>query len=622
MKKINLLKMWLLAAVMLLGSASVWGANLTTWTFTGNSGCTALAPSPTAANVTVGSLTAGTGMKLPGSPAGNAWGGVSSIVGSMAEAEAANYYATFTVKANAGYKVSLQEIGKYNIRRSSTGASTGQWQYSLNGGAFTNIGSAITWGGTTSGSGNEQAAIDLSSIAALQNVADNTTITIRLVIWGNTGTGGTWYFNAGGTTKTLTVNGTVESGGPILPDYTITANANNTSLGTVSVNNNIITASPNSCVGYASPAYTVTSGSATVRQSGNTFTVTPSTDCNVRINFASSSPSTVTLNDKGTINAIPQATCTSAVTLPTPGDCGDWAFAGWATASDAETFVTSPYTPTGDITLYAVYKKTLSSGGSVETLITTVGFESAEGFTASTVYNNTTAVNRGATGKEWAFIMGTPTTTGSAQVGDGSQCTQMRSYANNTTKGSVTMLYDLNNITKIKYKAKTAQGTPSLNLYYSTNGGTSWSVATPQAVTSSSAQYEYKISTTGEFANIRIKFENAAVSVATQLSIDDVEFYGMESGGSSTEYSSNPEGCTSIICNETPSIANVEASADQNSIFLSSGIFSEGGDDCVVTEKGFVYSTSNQTPVIGGTGVMKLPVTGEDLDATIGSLSC
>lgn len=68
--------------------------------------------------------------------------------------------------------------------------------------------------------------------------------------------------------------------------YTITATSNNETLGTVSIDGNVITATPTTCVGYASPAYTITQGRANVSQVGNTFTVTASSNCNVQINFA------------------------------------------------------------------------------------------------------------------------------------------------------------------------------------------------------------------------------------------------------------------------------------------------------------------------------------------------
>ena len=72
--------------------------------------------------------------------------------------------------------------------------------------------------------------------------------------------------------------------------YTITATRNNDSYGTVEVSGTTITATP--AAGYRVMAgnygYTVTSGTATVVNNGdNTFTVTPSSDCTVRINFES-----------------------------------------------------------------------------------------------------------------------------------------------------------------------------------------------------------------------------------------------------------------------------------------------------------------------------------------------
>ena len=68
--------------------------------------------------------------------------------------------------------------------------------------------------------------------------------------------------------------------------YQITAVSNNSSMGTVSLSGTIITASPAAGYGYAVPAATVLSGQATVVRCGDAFTVTPSTDCTVQINFA------------------------------------------------------------------------------------------------------------------------------------------------------------------------------------------------------------------------------------------------------------------------------------------------------------------------------------------------
>ena len=83
--------------------------------------------------------------------------------------------------------------------------------------------------------------------------------------------------------------------------YTITALSSNDSYGTVSLLGSVITGAPKDGYRYASPAYTVT-GSATVSQDGNAFTVTPSSDCTVQINFEEIPSRTITATaDGGTV---------------------------------------------------------------------------------------------------------------------------------------------------------------------------------------------------------------------------------------------------------------------------------------------------------------------------------
>jgi len=163
----------------------------------GSFGPSPFAPSAIDANVTVGGLTRGDGVTTSGSAAGNAWGGNGWDGPTDADgAIAADNFATFSVKANPGYLLSLSSIEPYNIRRSGTGPTSGQWQYSLDAVLFTDIGSSINWGSTTTASGNLQPAIDLSSIAALQNLGDDTTVTFRVANWEASASGGTWYLNA------------------------------------------------------------------------------------------------------------------------------------------------------------------------------------------------------------------------------------------------------------------------------------------------------------------------------------------------------------------------------------------------------------------------------------------
>lgn len=86
---------------------------------------------------------------------------------------------------------------------------------------------------------------------------------------------------------------------------------------------------------------------------------------------------TVTFNP-GNNGTVPEATMTGnqftepvdfTNNVPSPAAaCTDWTFAGWSTAEVTETtteptFVTSPYNPSADITLYAVYQKTEQGTG-------------------------------------------------------------------------------------------------------------------------------------------------------------------------------------------------------------------------------------------------------------------
>lgn len=163
-----------------------------------NFGPSPFSPSTSNANVGVTGLTRGVGILSTGTMGGtNAWGGTSfnSSSPSFATAISDGEYVTFSIQPNNGYQFSISEIAAYNIRRSNTGPTMGQWQYSLDGTSFTDIGTAITWGSTTSAAGNSQSAIDLSGITDLQNVEYPATVTFRIVIWGAAGSTGTWYIN-------------------------------------------------------------------------------------------------------------------------------------------------------------------------------------------------------------------------------------------------------------------------------------------------------------------------------------------------------------------------------------------------------------------------------------------
>lgn len=189
----------ILGLLAVLSAGNAYGQTvLAGWDFSGLSayGASPLAPTTTAAaGVDVVGLTRGSGFTTSGSAATNGWGGNGLDAASEAAAITASDFATFSLTVEEGYTVSFGSLSAYNVRRSGTGATSGQWQYQIGSGGFSDIGSDITWGGTTTATGNAQGAIDLSGIEALQSLAAGTEVTFRLVVWGASASGGNWYLN-------------------------------------------------------------------------------------------------------------------------------------------------------------------------------------------------------------------------------------------------------------------------------------------------------------------------------------------------------------------------------------------------------------------------------------------
>jgi autotransporter-associated beta strand protein len=191
-------------------------------------GSTNFGPSPFAATsvatgVTVGGLTRGAGVTQSGLGAANAWGGTDWTNSTSPAAISAGDVVTLSVAAQPGYVLNLTNFGAYNVRRSAQGPTTGLWQWSTNGTDFTDIGSAITWGATTTSAGNAQGAIGLGGITGIQGLGSGTTVTFRLANWGATSAFGTWYLNdptdttaldftVGGQVATVTTNAAIGTG--------------------------------------------------------------------------------------------------------------------------------------------------------------------------------------------------------------------------------------------------------------------------------------------------------------------------------------------------------------------------------------------------------------------------
>lgn len=205
------------AGLSLACAAPAFAATLAAWDVhgltggSGNYGPSPLAASTSDANLSVGGLTRGGGVGTTGTAAARAWGGNTWNSTSASAAATAGQYASFTLSANAGYQVSYSAISKFDYRRSASGATTGVVQYQIGAGGFTDI--ATVSYASSSSSGAALAAIDLSGIAALQNVPAGTAVTFRVVNYGATGATGTWYvYDVANTTAAdLEIQGTVSA---------------------------------------------------------------------------------------------------------------------------------------------------------------------------------------------------------------------------------------------------------------------------------------------------------------------------------------------------------------------------------------------------------------------------
>ena len=160
--------------------------------------------------------------------------------------------------------------------------------------------------------------------------------------------------------------------------YKITAISNNETFGTAALSGSKITATPKA--GYrvsSEKPFEVTEGTATVTQNDNVFTVSPTTDCTVQINFEAIPKHTVTWNVNGNTSMTNEIEEGTDITFPQekPGDINGKTFVGWidepiAAATDVKpTFITSKTMDKNDITFYAVFAKEEISESTQYTLV-------------------------------------------------------------------------------------------------------------------------------------------------------------------------------------------------------------------------------------------------------------
>jgi len=162
----------------------------------------------------------------------------------------------------------------------------------------------------------------------------------------------------------------------------------------------------------------------------------------------------------------------------------------------------------------------LAATGTAQVYFT--GFESNEGFTSSTVYNNTTLLVTGPTGKQWSTFFGTPSTTSALT---GNQSMQMRWYTSSAgSKGYTVTNFGTTGVGSVTFNAANTAGI-NVIVSYSTNG-TTWLSPQTFTLTTTSTAYTYNVPSSATGA-LRFKFEltyTTAPSATSRLYIDDVKF--------------------------------------------------------------------------------------------------
>ncbi len=191
------------------GGGTVYSGILAGWDV---NGLTNYGPSPfpattSAPNLAVVGLTRSSNMRTNNAGAQDGWGGVAFTNQSAASAIASNVFATFSLTASNGYKVSYTSLNRFDCRRSNTGPTNSLLQFSVGNGAFVDV---MTFSNSAAANGGTNAPIDLSGYTSLQNVGANTNVTFRIVNYNGASTG-VWYIwdVAGNSQPDLSVQGTV-----------------------------------------------------------------------------------------------------------------------------------------------------------------------------------------------------------------------------------------------------------------------------------------------------------------------------------------------------------------------------------------------------------------------------
>lgn len=149
----------------------------------------------------------------------------------------------------------------------------------------------------------------------------------------------------------------------------------------------------------------------------------------------------------------------------------------------------------------------------------TCGFESAEGFTAGSSYNNATPKVDGHDGAKWSSVYGTASTNAALAGSNSMQCRWYTGAA--TTFGYAQTEFTLTKVGYVSFKAA-ATNNLKVALYYKTTSD--WVLADTFDLTTSSAKYSYTPSTVLADAQLRFVLvtPDTKPTATSNIRIDDV----------------------------------------------------------------------------------------------------
>ena len=132
-------------------------------------------------HLTSGGLVRGPGVTTASGAPNDTWGGTGFTQTSLAGAIDAGTYYTLSLQPATGYTASLSGLqARVRIPEGDIANYSYQWQFSLNGGGYVDIGTPLGFG-TYNGNGTIQPLIDLSGVAGLQSFSGG--VTLRMVVW-------------------------------------------------------------------------------------------------------------------------------------------------------------------------------------------------------------------------------------------------------------------------------------------------------------------------------------------------------------------------------------------------------------------------------------------------------